>query len=253
MLIQITNTCMMGCPHCLQDSTPISQHMTWENVLKAHEFARKSDTYVILISGGEPTEHPKFKEIVELFLDFPKVVIVSNGQWKDNKQKVADMEQLMLHENVMLQITSIQGIYPKIVDVNWFNRFPNTLVHTGEIHIKALGRAATNEKFSRMATEDKYTMSCLSAAAMCAQLPYQEAVKTMELRGMFCHPLIDFKGYIHWSESCLCPSFGNVNEDFDILKTKAEKWRPCCKCTDYKKLLQKDEESYKMVRKLLNI
>lgn len=254
MLVQITNTCNMGCPHCLQNSTPHPQHMTWEHVLRARWFAHKSGCSVVLISGGEPTEHPRFKEIVELFLEFKYVMIASNGQWQSDERKVSEISYLLRkHKNLMMQITSNPKIYPHQVDLKWFKKFPNVTVHTGEIHMKALGRAANNKEFSRMAAEDSSTMSCLSSIAISAQVPYLQAIGIMELRGMFCHPLVDFQGNLHWSESWLCPAFGNIDEEFDDLALKAGKWRPCCKCADYQKLVRKKEINYLQIRKILKI
>ena len=73
MLIQITNTCHMLCPHCMQRSDAQQRHMSMETVEQCARHAEELGVMAVMISGGEPTEHPQFKEIVKRFLKFPIV------------------------------------------------------------------------------------------------------------------------------------------------------------------------------------
>lgn len=95
MLIQITNKCHEGCPHCMQDSNPNGGMMdfaTFKNTIRFGEFLGCS---VYIISGGEPTEHPQlleFCQYLDKFISKSKVrayfSIISNGTWFPEKTEM---------------------------------------------------------------------------------------------------------------------------------------------------------------------
>lgn len=85
ILIEITERCNLTCPTCFAGSSP--QH---SNMMGLDEFTRQVDQLVaggksgsdmIQLSGGEPTIHPQFMEMIALLFDrgFKKVCINSNG------------------------------------------------------------------------------------------------------------------------------------------------------------------------------
>ena len=258
MLIQITNTCHMGCSHCLQDSTPAVQHMDAETVEKAYAFCKRCNVMNVLISGGEPTEHPDFEAIVRKFIEFPAVSIISNGSWIGDVKKVAVIRSLLKEPNVFLQVTSIGGIYKNYDLVKKYEKRILSLgkrvtVHTDKIYIHALGRARYNEKWLERSREHGYVMSCFQHILTYKQLPFLDALHNEEKRGHFCSPLIDWKGRLHFSESWLCPSFATLDDDFDEIARKAAAWTPCGACPDYQKLLAKTEPIYVNARVILGI
>ena len=95
MLIQITNRCRMGCPHCLDDSRPDGGMMTDRAFGKAVAFAKDNGERQVVISGGEPTEHPDFfalcKTASACGLAFS---FASNGMWIGDKKKEWQMEKV---------------------------------------------------------------------------------------------------------------------------------------------------------------
>jgi uncharacterized radical SAM superfamily Fe-S cluster-containing enzyme len=85
ILIEITERCNLSCPTCFAGSSPAHS-----NMMSMEEFTRQVDQLVaggksgsdmIQLSGGEPTIHPDFLEMVELLFDrgFKQVCINSNG------------------------------------------------------------------------------------------------------------------------------------------------------------------------------
>ena len=85
ILIEIIERCNLSCPTCFAGSSP--QH---SNLMSMKEFTRqvdqliaggKSGSDMIQLSGGEPTIHPQFFEMVDLLFDrgFKQVCINSNG------------------------------------------------------------------------------------------------------------------------------------------------------------------------------
>lgn len=254
MLIQITNTCRMLCTHCLQRSDETPMHMSMNTVDLCVEHALACGVRAIMISGGEPTEHPDFKEIMKKFINFPLVCIISNGMWIDNLEMIKTMKWLMSNKNVFLQITNIKGLYPKKVDLYRIKcLFPTVAIEKDKLYMLSLGRATDYKSHMALAKQHPYTMSCMSSSVISAQMSYRNALAMLELRSKFCHPLIDWKGNIHWSESWLCPSFANVEEPFEEIARKANLWRPCGGCADYQKLLEKTDNQYVQAKRILGI
>lgn len=248
----------MGCSHCLQDSTAAPQHMTMETVEKAYAFCKRCSTANVLISGGEPTEHPDFETIVRKFLEFPAVSIVSNGSWIGDFKMVAIIKDLLKEPNVFLQVTSVAGIYKNYDLIRKYKKRilalgKHVTVHDGQLFIHALGRAKESEKWLAKSKEHGYTTSCFQHALTYHQLPFLEAMRSEEVRAHFCSPLIDWKGRIHFSESWLCPSFATLDDTFEDIVRKAAEWKPCGGCPDYGKLLTKTDTQYVIAKQILGI
>lgn len=273
MLIQITNTCRMGCPHCMDCALETPQHMADSTFERALEFAYWSGVNVLSISGGEPTEHPKWIEYVmkaaDSNLGFVSVALPSNGMWLLDEAKQNAMLMLMSsYRNLSVQVSSFPGLYRMREEIlAKADDFKQRLKAEGVKHrfnvetdrkvidpkMLALGRAAQNDEYSRLAAESVMTTSCFASALVAAQLPFKDAVSKLETMGKFCHPLVDWKGEVKWSESCLCPGFGKVTDDFSQLAIKASEWRPCGKCADYKKLLAKSDMKYAVAKAIMGI
>lgn len=255
MLIQITNRCHMGCSHCMHCSEPEGQHMSIDHIKLAHDFAVRSNAHCIILTGGEPTEHPLFFEIVANFLDFPMVLVTTNGMWLDDDAKVKMMRRLCdRNSNLFLQVTNIAKYYPKRINADRLKQmFPKASLETNSLNLLALGRAAQDPELVRESESSLGTMSCFSSALVSAQLPYHLAIANMESRGKFCHPLVDYRGDIHWSESCLCPSFAHVSDAFDDICRKAHAWRPCLQCHDAEKLRNNTSVKYQLAKEILGI
>ena len=85
ILIEITERCNLTCPTCFAGSSPQHSHMMSldEFTLQVDQLVAggKSGSDMIQLSGGEPTIHPQFMEMIELLFDrgFKKVCINSNG------------------------------------------------------------------------------------------------------------------------------------------------------------------------------
>lgn len=267
MLFQITNTCNMGCPHCLDKATGEPMHMEMSTFDKAVGFALHSRSHVVLVSGGEPSLHPSFTEIMtRCCRTFDVVGLVTNGEWLSDKGKEDALVSLMKRfSSLSIQITSVEEFYRRHrLTLGLADAFVSRLkadgitdrvsVCTGPLHLKALGRAAESVALTERAMKSKGTMSCFSSSLVAAQLPYLKTIESLEARGKFCHPLVDWRGMVHWSESWLCPSFGDVTMDsFEELDAKACFWRPCCRCADYAKLAGNDSGMYLAAKAILGI
>lgn len=65
--VKITDYCDIGCAYCYQGSTTSGKHASMEDIRTlAREFF-KAGVLEVALGGGEPTRHPHFVEILEVF------------------------------------------------------------------------------------------------------------------------------------------------------------------------------------------
>ncbi len=81
LAIELTDKCNLFCRHCYRESGPSrGQHFPWPRLLSVLNEAYESDIQSIELSGGEPTLHPNFAEILEYTLGhFGAVALLTNG------------------------------------------------------------------------------------------------------------------------------------------------------------------------------
>ena len=262
-MVQITNRCRMGCPHCLDAATPdggLMDEATFGNALR---FAKDNQCQILTISGGEPSEHP-------LFLDFCKRTsraglifgIATNGMWLGDQSAEWRMERIAklkgfagaqvytnpkwyrLHEETIAKYRAQESRWTSL----------NVNLETAEIrNMIDLGRARDCTEAMAEVRASKYHCSCLACHVTAVQSHnMSHFLHLMVMQQRLCTPLIDWRGDFHASESWLCQSFGNVNKDdgwtiFERLKSG----RPCGRCLSCRKYLSEDSPKMEMARKLL--
>lgn len=84
LLIEITDNCNLRCPTCYAGSGPERQtHRSLEQIERMLDraVANEGEPSIIQISGGEPTVHPQFFEILELARERPMghLMVNTNG------------------------------------------------------------------------------------------------------------------------------------------------------------------------------
>jgi len=65
--IKITNYCPFECSFCYQASTKKGNHASLESIEKYADILSKMGVFEVALGGGEPTMHPNFVEILEIF------------------------------------------------------------------------------------------------------------------------------------------------------------------------------------------
>ena len=63
---KITDKCMSNCPFCYMGSTPEGEHASMSDIEGWVSLFRQMELFEVALGGGEPTQHPKFVEIVEI-------------------------------------------------------------------------------------------------------------------------------------------------------------------------------------------
>lgn len=242
MLIQITNRCHMGCPHCMQDSNPRGKHMTDETFLDMLAFCREAQPMVVNVTGGEPTEHPQFLEMMKALLGVKSVAvlnILTNGCWiEDSRIRIGIAKLIRSNKGrVMVQVYSNPKYYR---DHDWtvehgpqFRSIGCIADFDSPIFMQDLGRARNNCK--EEVKENDHVPSCINSH-LCAMQTHSltEFFWACVQAGKFCRPLIDINGGIHMSESWLCPTVANVSEGVKEAFRKMRASRPCKGCQLYK-------------------
>lgn len=121
MLIKITNYCSMGCSHCMEDSTVAGQHMTRETFTAALALTERLEGVawsrgiprLILLSGGEATEHPDAPWFLETAIATGhKVILITNGMWLDDPELRAKILRPDWPD-LLVQVTNDPRFYPK--------------------------------------------------------------------------------------------------------------------------------------------
>lgn len=290
MLIQITNTCTFGCPHCLQASGPTPQHMPLGLFKNALILSKMAKCQFLMISGGEPTDHPDWENYLDLACnnaDCQVVMFITNGKWLGTDKEDIVLDKLRKHPLLFIQVTSDPRYYP-----DWSRKTISERFHLfeekcgdelGMCHVdsllgshgfsrvalireindlKALGRAAEVKTLRKVARACHSTTSCAASALIAAQAKgdFISTISFLEKTMKWCRPLVDWRGGVHWSESWLCPSFFTIPSHllldepmFLQISEAASAWRPCGKCEDYQKLLTKTDPKYVKAREILGI
>lgn len=258
MLLQITNNCFEGCKHCLQDSSPLGDHMPVRIIDAAIEWILHAGFDTVVISGGEPTLSPYFYYASHA-LNSNKInfIVASNGTWCRDLNIVEWVKTVLAMEYcVYMQVYS----HPK-----WYKDYElvlscrdTTLKHP-KIHIvtddivsmQDLGRA----KYYAQAevARNTHAMSCLKSTVLARQCNSINQFAILGSQRIICTPMVDYKGNVHMSESCLCPSCGNVlNDSFETIWSKMHSLNPCMRCKVSQNFKSSNSLNAAIAAKILN-
>lgn len=117
MLIKVTTVCSMGCPHCMEDARPEGVHMTRETFEEALAFAERVEGpcrgfgyNLLMLSGGEPTEHPDILDLITLSRERGFLpTLLTNGMRFTDETFLDDI----LKAGALVQVTNDPRFYPE--------------------------------------------------------------------------------------------------------------------------------------------
>lgn len=256
MLIMITNRCHMMCPHCMQDAKPSGKHMTDETFEKVLDFVREAKPLVVSVTGGEPTEHPRWAEMTRELLRMKPVAlvnIVTNGAWIEDDGERLKMAKLVREEKGRLKVQVYSNpLYYQ--DHEWTVEHEQQYRSIGciadfknPIFMQDLGRARKNCK--EETEKSDHVPSCINSHLIAVQahsLPHFLSMAAQAAK--FCRPLIDPDGGIHMSESWLCPTVAHISDGVDEAFRKMKASRPCKGCKLYKNFEQLHEKEMEILK-----
>ena len=256
MILAVTNKCSNGCTHCLSYCKPVEEHITIKQFKDNLEWCMNlTSTQPIIISGGEPFEHPNIREILTITLercqDYSKisnpvsVIVATNGVPLLDDKNLYDWYKEFLKKAGKLfltQVTNVPKYYPRKFtekEIYWLSKLKNCSVITDpmEIALYPQGRALDlDEEYQTRGPK------CINARLVSKQLYVREAFpgnimkntiyslfKLISIQAQkFCSPRVNIDGTISIGESLLCPPIGTVYDHsrklfINILNCNCEK------------------------------
>ncbi|MFL1895895.1 radical SAM protein [Aquimarina sp. 2-A2] len=120
-IVEVTDRCNLSCPTCYAGSSPTyGRHRTLDEIKKMLDtiVANEKEPDVVQISGGEPTVHPQFFEILEYAKQLPirHLMLNTNGiRIAKDKKFVERLAGFMPDFEIYLQFDSLQpGVLKKM-------------------------------------------------------------------------------------------------------------------------------------------
>lgn len=217
MMIKITEHCSMGCTHCMNRATPNNKHMDFHTFRKAIEFQKKYGGPFCIITGGEPTEHPGFKEFLKFTicqLENCFITVTTNGLWLQSHYAFVKNLYDKFGPRVMFQVTTDERYYPIRIDsTHPVFQLENIIMCDKLEHIYPQGRALDNNL-----EWDSKGSKCFNIRAITHQVKIKDLrmiFSMLAAKGKFCTPHINIDGYIKLGESDLCPNCSHIDRPHD--------------------------------------
>lgn len=202
----------MQCSHCLANATPDGEEMSVRTFTAAIRFIQQFYP-IVLISGGEPTEHSTLIELLDMARNAGMyVILLSNGEFLHNKAPKRRDRILKLVQAV--QVTNDPRFYPRHVE---HFAHPKVLWETNLRVVSPQGRAATNG----LPTNRRYP-DCFNLHSVSRAMGFAYAVPWLRNRGKFCTPSINIDGSLSAGESPFCKKIGYVTDSLDTIDHNIE-------------------------------
>lgn len=226
----------MACSHCFINSTPKKSHMPFPTFIQAVQFAKRVGVSVLIISGGEPTDHPQFAEFMH-YLTFNydgAVTVCSHGDFIEDRDKCRKyFDQL---PSLFWQITNDERYYPKALNreraaeiERQYERIGFVWKIGGELYPQGRARRhmGITEETSKCVGTRCFNLRSLTCNPQVGT--FQKAVAMLESRLRFCTPSINIDGTIGMGESTECPETARVTDTLEQV-TKAIQTSQCNDC-----------------------
>lgn len=251
MLISITEKCRMNCPHCMDDAKPDStKFMSFETWEKAVEFNDRYDMFTT-ITGGEPTEHPQFWDMLEYCIRQKKVTseitVVTNGMNLETddtaKDKIQRLAELNPMATVFFQVTNVPGLYPIKINTHksvFHSKYVVVCTSMNDLAMYPQGRAVGKDyDFSKTKVTKCFNIRSVTRGTR----SFSESVLMLRRRMKFCTPQIGYDGSIKLGESTLCPVASHISKSEDEIVNDIINFR----CKGCKQVLDQIPSVYKAI------
>lgn len=217
MLLKITNQCTMGCCHCFDCALANGSMMDHPTFMRSVQVIEELKPSVLMVSGGEPTEHPDFinymKILKPLFKGGRALVVASNGMFLENEELTKQIYDL----GVLVQITNDKRFYPRVPVPYTGRSFEEEIkLHNNFVLIDEIKEILPIGRASNFCVDHKFGPKCFNMIQMTAAKSIDDALYTQErAMGKYCNPSILHNGDIVFGESSMCKAFANVmNENW---------------------------------------
>lgn len=243
MILTLTNKCSMGCTHCMSSCTENGESCSEQAWKDNIDFAVKNRLYanVVLISGGEPLEHPDALRFIGMAIDsFPRntpIILTTNGvPLLKDRSLMSGMQELKKKagRRFLIQITSDDRYYPFVPnskELYWLNKIATSSVEKVPLGLYPQGRALENfpdSNWENGLLQGPKCIKCIMLAAQGKASPMQMS-SILAKAGSVCYPRIGIDSKVYFGESLLCPPVYSIHDNFDdiLRKTRAFSCRKC--------------------------
>jgi Radical SAM superfamily len=204
MIIRITDMCRMGCSHCMiEGSGEFGDHMPDRIYEPALELAQASMSPVVLLSGGEPTEHPDFFRYLRQMRESVLLpVITSNGMFTQRPGVAEQLAEL----GVFVQVTNDPRYYPQRLEPELFDHEGWHYEDTIPMIFPCRRTRLNGIEATRMYP------GCVNLRAAVRRFGLQPALVQLSAAGKQCAPSINVDGSIRAGEADTCHRIGQVGD-----------------------------------------
>jgi hypothetical protein len=218
----------MQCKHCMIDASgPDGQHMTRETFEQTVDFAIRCNSVVLLISGGEPTEHPELLTwLDEIVLPLARKnillpTITSNGLFVGN----TPLREAILARNIPIQITNDDRFYPRNLDL------VEHLLKDSMLMVEKRIRVVFPCRRTREAgiAINRVSPLCFNLRSATRQLGLTTAIPYLAYQMRVCSPSVNIDGSVRAGESDTCHRIGHVTDTVDAIEIAVRTMR-CQRC-----------------------
>lgn len=210
--------------------------MTKKTFMETLRFAKNIRPKCILISGGEPTDHPEFFEFMEILKHRGLariVVITSNGLFLRDKEFTDKICNL----GMFIQVINDKKYYPiHVADPNhpkihYFDNIP--------AHLTNFGRARENKLEITRKSPCCYNLRSISWNM---DRGLEATVYILATKGFLCTPYINVSGNITAGGGEECIPFGHVTDSMSSLSRNINNLK-CNRCGMWDNLSKEQKEN----------
>lgn len=239
-MIKITERCTMGCSHCMNNAMTSGKDMTTDILRHSLDFLKDNNIgKVFILSGGEPTEHRKFDEMMQTIIDWQKdnqylhsIFVTTNGENIANDWKYyVDLRNRfkLVNINLQFQISADVRYYPRRIPVHKriFREEGFLLVDDCVEQIYPQGRAKEND--IPWQSKCSKCFNCRAISHQKENCTLQDIEVTLFSYGKFCTPHVSVDGDIKLGESDLCPTCCSIFDSSDVIMQSIKEFK-CNQC-----------------------
>jgi hypothetical protein len=192
----------------IDGASPVGDHMSMDVFDRALDFIGRCGVRVLLVSGGEPFEHPQVFEMAERLKQvamerilFP--AFASNGHFALDDEKLRQVQKM----GIGVQVTCDPRYYKRVLLPERFQDAQFTF----EDRLRVIFPCRRTRENNIVPT--KNYPNCFNIRSVTRQLGFQQGLFMLELKGRVCAPSINIDGTVVAGESDTCYALGTVDSD----------------------------------------
>jgi hypothetical protein len=207
-------------------SGPEGEHMTMDTFERALDFIDRCRVKVLLISGGEPFEHPDVFTMAEMVKVYALEHVLmpafaSNGHFAGNAEKTAAVRST----GIGVQVTCDPRFYNRLLLPS--DPLFRESQFTFESNIRTIFPCRRTQENGIVAT--KNAPNCFNIRSATRTMGFVQGQLLLALQGRVCCPAINVDGTVVAGETDTCHPIGTVDSPLDEIEQALREMR-CNRC-----------------------